>query len=104
MGGRFWIRGIEYGTTSLKTAAKYALLSFDATMRSNVTVGPPLELLLYRKDSFILDSYRRFKAGDAELGDRSTRCGSVRCGTRSRTCRMCIWRGHPEMDLQGALV
>ena len=60
-------RGIVYHSTSLKSAAKYALLSFDATMRSNVTVGPPLELLLYRKDSFQLDCYRRLQAGDREL-------------------------------------
>jgi putative proteasome-type protease len=60
-------RGIVYHTTSLKSAAKYALLSFDATMRSNVTVGPPIELLLYKKNSFHLDSYRRFHDQDAEL-------------------------------------
>ena len=60
-------RGIVYESTSLKSAAKYALLSFDATMRSNVTVGPPIELVLYRNDSFHLDCYRRFKAQDAEL-------------------------------------
>jgi len=60
-------RGIVFGSTSLKVAAKYALLSFDATMRSNVTVGPPIELLLYRKDSFQLDLYRRFKDADPEL-------------------------------------
>jgi putative proteasome-type protease len=41
-------RGIEYEETPLDVAALYAVLSFDATMRSNVTVGPPLELLLYR--------------------------------------------------------
>jgi putative proteasome-type protease len=60
-------RGIEYGLTTLETAAKYALLSLDATMRSNVTVGPPIELLLYRKDSFEIDAYRRFPASDLEL-------------------------------------
>ena len=43
-------RGIR-PATSLEVAAKYALLSFDATMRSNVTVGPPIDLLLYKKDS-----------------------------------------------------
>ncbi len=60
-------RGIVYNSTSLKSAAKYALLSFDATMRSNVTVGPPIELLMYRKDSFHLEFYRRFPASDPEL-------------------------------------
>src|SRR5579871_4284491 len=60
-------RGIVYESTSLRAAAKYALLSFDATMRSNVSVGPPIEILLYRKDSFQLDNYRRLKDDDREL-------------------------------------
>lgn len=60
-------RGIVIGQTSLEDAAKYALLSFDATMRSNVTVGPPIELLIYRNDSLELDHYRRFNENDAEL-------------------------------------
>ncbi len=60
-------RGVVFGSTSLTVAAKYALLSFDATMRSNVTVGPPVELMLYRKDSLEFDCYRRFSAGDSEL-------------------------------------
>ena len=59
-------RGIQ-ATTSLETAAKYALLSFDAAMRSNVTVGPPIDLLLYRKDSLAIDRYRRLGASDPDL-------------------------------------
>jgi putative proteasome-type protease len=60
-------RGVVFNSTSLMVAAKYALLSFDATMRSNGAIGPPIELLLYRKDSLILDCYRKFTHGDAEL-------------------------------------
>lgn len=60
-------RGVVYDSTSLMVAAKYALLSFDATMRSNGAVGPPIELMLYRKDSLKLDCYRKFTEGDAEL-------------------------------------
>ena len=37
--------------TSLSDAAKCALISFDSTMRSNVSVGPPIDLLVYRRDS-----------------------------------------------------
>jgi putative proteasome-type protease len=59
-------RGIE-SATSLEVAAKYALLSFDATIRSNVTVGPPIEILIYRNDSLVLDNYRRFSATDQDL-------------------------------------
>ncbi len=60
-------RGIEYGSTPLDVAAIYALLSFDAAMRSNVTVGPPIEMLLYENDKLKLDCYRRFTADDPEL-------------------------------------
>ena len=59
-------RGIQSGT-SLEVAAKYALLSFDATMRSNVTVGPPIDLLLYKRDSFRITRYRRLGASDPDL-------------------------------------
>ena len=60
-------RGIDARSTSLDAASKYALLSMDATMRSNVTVGPPVELLQYRRGSLRLDNYRRFTANDSEL-------------------------------------
>ena len=60
-------RGIQFGVTTLSTAAKYALLSFDATVRSNVTVGPPIEVLLYKNDSLEFASYRRFHDTDADL-------------------------------------
>ena len=59
-------RGIQ-ASTSLEVAAKYALLSLDATMRSNVTVGPPFDLLLYKKDSLQITRYRRVFAGDRDL-------------------------------------
>jgi len=59
-------RGIQ-PSTSLEVAAKYALLSMDATMRSNVTVGPPFDLLLYKKDSLHITRYRRVFAGDRDL-------------------------------------
>jgi len=39
-------------TSSLVEAEKLALLSFDATIRSNLSVGPPIDLLRYEADSF----------------------------------------------------
>lgn len=36
---------------SLENAARCALVSMDSTMRSNVTVGPPVELLIYEANS-----------------------------------------------------
>lgn len=38
--------------TGLDTAALCALVSMDSTMRSNLTVGPPIELMTYVTDSF----------------------------------------------------
>ena len=38
-------------SSSLVEAAKLAMLSFDATIRSNLSVGLPLDVLLYRADS-----------------------------------------------------
>ncbi len=37
---------------TLDHAAKLALLSFDATVRSNLSVGPPIDILRYPADSF----------------------------------------------------
>lgn len=38
--------------SGLDEAAKLALLSFDATVRSNLSVAPPIDLLRYEADSF----------------------------------------------------
>lgn len=40
-------------TSSLDEAEKLALLSFDATLRSNLSVGLPIDLLRYQADSFV---------------------------------------------------
>lgn len=47
------------GKTSLNDAARCALVSLDSTMRSNISVGPPLELAIYPANS--LDKPRYFK-------------------------------------------
>jgi putative proteasome-type protease len=57
-------RGIDYDRTSLEEAAKYALISIDSTMRSNVTVGPPIDLIVYGADEFQITRSRRFAADD----------------------------------------
>ncbi len=43
---------------TLETAALCALVSMDSTMRSNLTVGPPIEVLLYRKQEMEARRYR----------------------------------------------
>jgi putative proteasome-type protease len=60
-------RGIRFDKTTLEEAAKYALLSIDSTMKSNVTVGPPIDLLAYETDQMAVTHQRRFTADDADL-------------------------------------
>jgi putative proteasome-type protease len=60
-------RGIRFDKTPLEEAAKYALLSLDSTMRSNATVGPPIDLLAYGVNELEITRQRRFLAGDPDL-------------------------------------
>jgi putative proteasome-type protease len=60
-------RGIRFDETTLEGAAKYALISLDSTMRSNMTVGPPIDLALYRAGELELRQQARFGAGDPLL-------------------------------------
>ena len=39
--------------TEPETAMRCAIVSVDSTMRSNATVGPPIECLFYRRDSLL---------------------------------------------------
>ncbi len=52
-------------TTSLSDATKCLLISFDSTMRSNLSVGLPIDLLSYERDSFNASRRRRLDHGDA---------------------------------------
>jgi putative proteasome-type protease len=60
-------RGIRYHRTSLEEAAKYALISLDSTMRSNTTVGPPIDVALCAANELRITRYRRFGADDPDL-------------------------------------
>ena len=53
--------------TPLDEAALAALVSMDSTMRSNATVGPPLDVLIYQKDSFSLKRHFILQAEDPYL-------------------------------------
>ncbi|MCV2421282.1 proteasome-type protease [Paucibacter sp. DJ2R-2] len=50
--------------TSLKEAAKCTLISFDSTIRSNLSVGLPIDMLLYRANSFAPAAPHRVTADD----------------------------------------
>ncbi len=50
--------------TDLADATKCVLVSFDSTMRSNLSVGMPIDLICYEQGSFQLQKRRRFDEGD----------------------------------------
>ncbi len=45
-------------------AAKLLLLSFDSTLRSNLSVGMPIDMLIYRTDRFRVDRQERIEQND----------------------------------------
>ncbi|MBJ7576373.1 proteasome-type protease [Devosia sp. MC532] len=49
---------------SVDQAIKLLLVSFDSTLKSNLSVGLPLDLQIYNKDSFDLEPQRRFERND----------------------------------------
>ena len=57
---------IIHADTSIRDALKAALVSMDSTMRSNATVGPPVECFVYRAGSlsegrhFLLDEHHDY--------------------------------------------
>lgn len=53
--------------TSLEDAARCAMVSMDSTLRSNATVGAPIELLVYEDNTYESDHYLRFEEDDDYL-------------------------------------
>jgi putative proteasome-type protease len=82
--------------TTMDTAALCALVSMDSTMRSNLTVGPPIELMLYQARSFNMQTHYRFgedsdflrelkKAWDARLKDAFHQLPPLRLDSEPQT-------------------
>ncbi len=59
-------RTIGYNS-SLEKAAKTALLSLDSTMRSNISVGPPIDMVLYETDALEIRNRVRLQDDDPYL-------------------------------------
>jgi putative proteasome-type protease len=75
--------------TPLAEAAKCVLVSFDSTMRSNLSVGMPIDLISYQRDSLEVRRRRRFEEGDAYFTALSREWGE---GTRQ------VFRQLPELS------
>ena len=50
--------------TGLLEATKCTLVSFDSTMRSNISVGLPIDLVVYETDSYRIKLQRRIQESD----------------------------------------
>jgi putative proteasome-type protease len=55
--------------SSLDEAVKCTLISFDSTIRSNISVGAPIDLLCYVRDSLRVDFRRSITADDVYFKD-----------------------------------
>ncbi|MFT3905307.1 MAG: peptidase [Steroidobacteraceae bacterium] len=64
---------IANATLSLDDAARLALISFDAAMKSNLSVGPPLEVAIYPTDSLAFSHHLRLGADSEFFRDFSRR-------------------------------
>ena len=53
--------------TPLREASKCVIVSFDSTMRSNISVGPPIDLLVYEKDALRVRLHKRFDENNPYL-------------------------------------
>lgn len=60
-------RAVRYDNTSLEQATKLALISLDSTMRSNLTVGPPVDLVVYHANELRIRKQMRLAADDPQL-------------------------------------
>ena len=56
----------------LGDAAKLMLLSFDSTLRSNLSVGMPIDLLIYRRDALEVEFQHRVEIDDPYFIEIST--------------------------------
>lgn len=54
---------------SLEDAAICSLISMDSTMKSNASVGPPIEVMIYPRDQFNAPKHYKFEAEDSYLLD-----------------------------------
>jgi putative proteasome-type protease len=62
-------------STPLNDALKCTLISMDSTMRSNVSVGLPLDVAAIRRDTFRFAVRRRIEDGDGYFDDLRRRWG-----------------------------
>ena len=51
----------------LGDASRCALISMDSTLKSDLTVGPPIDFVVYKKDQFKIASQKCLNLNDEEF-------------------------------------
>jgi putative proteasome-type protease len=74
--------------TPLDDAAKCVLVSFDSTMRSNLSVGMPIDMVSYQRDELAVRMRRKIDEGDQYFETLSREWSR---GTRK------VFRGLPDL-------
>jgi len=69
-------RAVKHNT-DLYDALKLGLVSMDSTMRSNLSVGMPLDLIVYRRDALQSELTYRVEAGEPYFHDLQDRWSSA---------------------------
>ncbi|WP_181702239.1 peptidase [Chthonobacter albigriseus] len=69
-------RAIKF-TTGIDEALKLGLISMDSTMRSNLGVGMPIDLVTIRRDAIRHDVLHRIEAGEPYFHDLRERWGAA---------------------------
>lgn len=70
------IRGYERDMT-FEDAVKLLMVSFDSTLKANLSVGLPLDVMVIAKDGFSATHERRIAAEDAYFGEISSSWGDA---------------------------
>ena len=73
--GRPIIDRVVKPATNLVEAAKCLLVSFDSTMRSNISVGFPIDILVYRNNSLQIGMQQQILENDPYFGMIHTQWG-----------------------------
>ena len=76
--------------TDLADAAKCVLVSFDSTMRSNLSVGMPIDLICYERDSLMVTHAPPLRAARCVLRRAQQRLERRYARRYSRNCRNCV--------------
>ena len=69
-------RAVSYGM-DLYDALKVGLVSIDSTMRSNLSVGMPIDLLVVRRDTCVPELIYRIEPGEPYFTDLRERWSSA---------------------------